>query len=526
MLNFLFFSISCTSICVVFASSDAFMYFTALPTDIVINLQRLNTEVFCGQGHMQAYLQSQNGSLMPCYTNAHTSDPCSHILQHAIPMFPVSSGNCIEPITGIDSKLESLLGGSTRTVLTSSALNSKKGSFSNGQLVGSQEKGAFSVTTSAKMVEEKVQSAFSNLSGEVTTMTCGENPAVVSENSVRSPTSTNDIEDVVEHRKKRRKIHDAVASIEHLHFEDKKLHLQMEEKLSFLHGILNRQTNKPIKYGRLQHASLQNSPAKHDKVSKKRKKSFEEKLVAQHKIGNDELEKKDEVETEKCGTPHVLEEACPTPVDLIGTTKANRKGVSDVGTGDFEISGQEELENGGYMRLLNLDNAADEECYRVAMELLLSPTLPEIELRPVEMSSIDNTVPSVGEKFIEALSNKENNLLPSCGFDVICVEINSNKLKSSGYQNCHVPPVNASLLENSGIGDFGAKLEMSNSPILRDDDTKFSYVLPKNLDRSSISRIFSVIKSCIARLSLFTRTDWMMQEILLALKTEEKLLPK
>ncbi|CAL5338428.1 unnamed protein product [Camellia sinensis] len=63
------------------------------------------------------------------------------------------------------------------------------------QLMRSQERGAFSVTTSAKLAEEKSSSQpnVSSLSGEVTKTRYNENLAVVAENSVRSPISTDTV---------------------------------------------------------------------------------------------------------------------------------------------------------------------------------------------------------------------------------------------------------------------------------------------------------------------------------------------
>ncbi|CAL5398939.1 unnamed protein product [Camellia sinensis] len=58
-----------------------------------------------------------------------------------------------------------------------------------------KERGAFSVTTSAKLAEEKSNSQpnVSSLSGEVTKTRYNENLAVVAENSVRSPISTDTV---------------------------------------------------------------------------------------------------------------------------------------------------------------------------------------------------------------------------------------------------------------------------------------------------------------------------------------------
>ncbi|PQM42228.1 uncharacterized protein Pyn_27975 [Prunus yedoensis var. nudiflora] len=92
-----------------------------------------------------------------------------------------------------------------------------------------------------------------------------------------------------------------------------------------------------------------------------------------------------------------------------------------------------------------------------------------------------------------------------------------------------------------GVQDSGAEV-MSNAPNSRNeeamlpfgselgyvgDDILTCYVVFSNIkDSSSISRICSASRTCITQCSLATHTDWMVREILLALKTEENLFPK
>ncbi|CAL5397462.1 unnamed protein product [Camellia sinensis] len=132
-----------------------------------------------------------NELVKPICTAMDASDFIRRTTECTAPSLPISGGNCTKCISGIDSKLEPPIRGSNRKMLQSSVINSSTASFSDRQLTRSQERGAFSVTTSAK-AEEKSNSQpnVSSLSGEVTKTRYNENLAVVAENSVRSPIST------------------------------------------------------------------------------------------------------------------------------------------------------------------------------------------------------------------------------------------------------------------------------------------------------------------------------------------------
>ncbi|KAH7547478.1 hypothetical protein FEM48_Zijuj01G0314300 [Ziziphus jujuba var. spinosa] len=468
-------------------------------------LSRFRMNNLYGSESLLMHLQSRDELLMLMHPTIDPSDNLRQTFQHAAPMSQVSGENCIESITGIDSKLESLLGGSTRTMLTSNAINSSMASFSDGQLVGSQDKGAFSVTTSAKLVGENFQPAISNLSGEDTKVRCSENLAVVDESSVRSPVSTGDVGRVSEHGRKRKRMLDAVESIEH------------------------------------------------DMLYKKGKASLPKKLLMQNDCDSNGQKRRDKVETEICGYAD-----SPTGIDLIGTAEANREGMSDSVTSDFEtMTGFKELADGDYMKLLSLDNDADEESYRAAIEMPLSPTLPEIDVQHVEMFNVDNSRPLVNETFCEVLSNKEGKVLPLCGLDVINMEIGSNKSNYSGsgascslmheYVCCSssldIPGHNGNTTKVERASDcLGGELDMSNAPISGDKEGKFPFqnglrsasesilvhcVISKNIeDRSSISRIYFAIRTCMAHCALVAQPEWIVREILLALEREEQLLAK
>ncbi|XP_050288057.1 uncharacterized protein LOC126726747 [Quercus robur] len=495
-------------------------------------MQRLNMKKqLCCLAQSQAHFQSENELLKPSCIDMDSSDPVRKTIQCSAPLLPLSGGNFAESISGINSKLESLLGCSNRKLLQTSAINSSTASFSDGQLMGSQGRGAFSVTTSAKLVEENLnaQPTISNLSGEVTKIRCNEKSAEVAENNVIIP-DRDDVGRVCEHIRKRKRVPDSVESIEYLYSKGKKLHMQIEEKLSVLHGMLGRQVGNPLGEDRCSTPNLQCIPYTMLDGFHKGRKSHDEVLEKQF-CESDERKKTEKVVTE------VLEDA----IDL--ETTVNFEDVAD----------------GDYMKLLVLDNAADEECYKMAMEVPLSPTLPNIDFHGAENFDVDNSEALVVEWAYEGLSTDKENLLPAHSFDVIDVEINSNKLKHNVLENSRtlllhksVGPLDyscengsRSVIQAGKVGldqtqDSGEVLAMSNLTISRDEELKFPVaselgpshanipkycvLFPNMRDCNTVSRIFSAAKNCVARCCLLSQTEWMVPKILLAIKMEENLL--
>lgn len=480
-----------------------------------------------------AHLQSDNEVVRPSCIAMDASGPFRQSLQHSVPLLPTPGGNFAESISGINYKLECPLGCSNWKMIQTSAINSSTASFSDGQLMGSQERGAFSVTTSAKLAKDNLNAepTISNLSGEVTKLRCSEKSAEVDENNVKISDS-DDIGRVCEHIRKRKRLLDSVESIEYLYSKGRKLHMQIEEKLSFLHSMLGRQLDNPLEEGRCLASNLQCIPhAKLDGLHKKRKVSHEE-VIAKHFCDVDEQKNTENVETE------VHEDA------------------SNLETmGSFE-----EVADGDYMKLLDLDNAADEERYRMALKMPLSPTLPNINFHGNEIVDVNNSEALLEKGANEGLSTDKESLLPTQSFGVIDFEINSNKLKHNVLGTSHnlllhknVGPACSFAVNGNGcstteaektssqqIWDSGLVVGMSDVPISRDEEVKFPFeselgsthdiiptycvVFPNMRDCSIISRILGAAKTCIARCCLLSQTEWMVPKILLALKMEQNLL--
>ncbi|KAJ6376772.1 hypothetical protein OIU76_025846 [Salix suchowensis] len=524
--------------------------------------------------------------------NLAVSEPLTQTLHCTVPLVSPSSGNYAASISGIDSKLESLLGGSKRKLLQTSAINSSSASFSDGQLVGSQEGGPF-FPTSKNIVEEnfRAQTTISSISDEVTKVQHNENLAVVADNSVRSPHRIDMIGRVNRHGRNRR-ILDAAESVELLYPESKKLHLQMEDKLSALRGMLNRQIEKPQEEVKYVEPNVQgDSYGKHGRTRKKRKISCEKNVIVRCLSGIDQLEKTEIAGKEVYENANACGYISTAANNLLEASKAFQEGLSD----SFESSPEgmvnfEEVVNEDYMKLLDLDNTADEECYRRAMEMPMSPTLLEIGSSGAEISdNIDNFKPLLDDSFHESLPNGKESLVPSSRLDAIDAEISSKQLKNCSFGiSCAENEAHADSLDTlgnrSGAGNTvdagkasdgqirgpgsgpeaemlnntvdagkssdgqirgpgsGSEAEMLNIPSSRSESLKFPIEgepgsRPNNIpkycvmlsdmnDTISMSRVLSATRTCMTRCSLDTQADRLVQKILRALKMEENSLPK
>ncbi|KAJ6332548.1 hypothetical protein OIU77_008587 [Salix suchowensis] len=418
-----------------------------------------------------------------------------------------------------------------------------------------------------------------------------ENLAVVADNSVRSPHRIDMIGRVNRHGRNRR-ILDAAESVELLYPESKKLHLQMEDKLSALRGMLNRQIEKPQEEVKYVEPNVQgDSYGKHGRTRKKRKISCEKNVIVRCLSGIDQLEKTEIAGKEVYENANACGYISTAANNLLEASKAFQEGLSD----SFESSPEgmvnfEEVVNEDYMKLLDLDNTADEECYRRAMEMPMSPTLLEIGSSGAEISdNIDNFKPLLDDSFHESLPNGKESLVPSSRLDAIDAEISSKQLKNCSFGiSCAENEAHADSLDTlgnrSGAGNTvdagkasdgqirgpgsgpeaemlnntvdagkssdgqirgpgsGSEAEMLNIPSSRSESLKFPIEgepgsRPNNIpkycvmlsdmnDTISMSRVLSATRTCMTRCSLDTQADRLVQKILRALKMEENSLPK
>ncbi|KAI4297127.1 hypothetical protein L6164_037031 [Bauhinia variegata] len=180
--------------------------------------------------------QCENERLSPRCTTVDAHNPLRKAMQH-MPLLVLFGGNPAESITGIDSRLEPLIGGPKRTKLQSSAVNSSTPSFSDEQLLGSQESGSFPVIASAKLAQENlaVRACLSNPSEKVTKLRCHEN-LTVSDNVINGPLDIGGDRELSEHGRKRKQIPDTVEEMANL--SSNQFCLQVEKNLSDLQEML------------------------------------------------------------------------------------------------------------------------------------------------------------------------------------------------------------------------------------------------------------------------------------------------
>lgn len=477
--------------------------------------------------------------------------------QHGAPLLPLSGGNHITSLSGIESRLESLPRDSTRKMLQSCAVNSSTASFTDGQLVGSQEKAGLCLTA-AKLVGENLnmQPRISNSSGEVCEMKSIENLAMMAENSVRSPIK-NHVGRANEKQQKRKRTIETVESIEYLYHESKKMHSQIEQKLSLVHA-LNSPTKKLLrKSGHVISNVLQDSSAD-KKVQKKRKTLSRKKTKVQHLLHDNKMQL-NKVDTEVCA-PESIGRQSSQPVSKL--TDSCLPCIEELSNSDIsELQILETFGNitdGDYMKLLDLDSAADEECFRRAMERPLSPSLPDIYIPDAETSALNHFEPLV-EELHKELHNEEQP--QSHRYDFMDAEIKSNctqphnsgllgdthsskcQFDQCSMQGSHasnfydivqaddcldqvgvikgMPRTNVSFLGCEGMGTPEIKSGTQDTSI-----PEFCIIFSHTKDCHSISRIFSATRACIKRSSLTSQREWMMKEILASVNMEHKLLTK
>ncbi|KAL5097716.1 hypothetical protein RYX36_002043 [Vicia faba] len=426
----------------------------------------------CNLGMPQMHSCVENELTKPCGVKVGACDSLRKSMQNP-PLLAISEGNYTEPITGTGYKLEPLIGGSNRISTQSYALNSSTASFSDAHLMGSQERGALQVTTSTKSAEENFNARSSMLKPFDRSVIC--------------------------HDGIRNRISDTIECVANLSSEGKKLNTQLEDKLSDLCGLLYDKMNESVEGGREMATNHRdNLHAESDRPHKKRKKSHREK---EHTPVNE----KKKAEDPKAG---VYEDAdgfrqttCPAYRDRI-----------------FD-----EIYSGNAMKLLDLENAVDEERYRRAMSAPLSPLSLETETVAL------NNVEPFQDKVLHTDLLNQRDLSPSTRCDVIDVEMNSNMQKfdaftvpCNGDKSKQDIPTDVTLQEAHSLENLkDTSLAEIGNGSLHNQLPNFCLIVSDRDDNSSISRKLLATRNCIARCSLDTQTGWEVASILTAVDMEE-----
>ncbi|MED6146785.1 hypothetical protein PIB30_037928 [Stylosanthes scabra] len=451
----------------------------------------------------------ENELMQTCCTTMDTCDPLRKDMHPTQPL-ALSSGNYSEYIPGIDSKLKPLNRGPNRTKLQSSAVNSNSESFSDGQLMGSQETTAFPVSASAKVDQEILKAR---------QIMCKSSERYVAEN----------------HRKRKRTHDNSVTNL-------------CSQNLSDLHGLLYGKEGKSLEGGRDTLHNLNSIQKKNDKTNKKKKKSHGEKVVAVHSAGRVAKKGTEEPKANIYGDANICGQvSCPGSQNLettpageericdaahnLGTTPGEER-TCDAANSFYSLITLDKMTDETYMKFLELDNAAYEQRYRRAVDSPLSPSLPEIEFhKTFEDNSLKKPFPE--EALQEDMSSRKAVKFSSAGLHGTNFEINSINENFDGSSDSWIKPTQASKTEVVKLPHMH-KSEISRASFLAEDEIgtlhnqlpKFCAVFSNIKDNSVISKMFFAIKSCTARCSLATQTVWAVGSILTALKMEKTLSKK
>ncbi|KAK7276714.1 hypothetical protein RIF29_17859 [Crotalaria pallida] len=264
------------------------------------------------------------------------------------------------------------------------------------------------------------------------------------------------------------------------------------------------------------HHNPNNLKEQNDRAHKKRKKSDREKVDEVPQINTDGKMGGEKSKAAPYQDENVFRStSCPTPYNL-ETTQTCGDRICDAANNFDSMICFDNVTDGNYMKLLELENAAYEECYQRAMDSPLSPSLPEA--------------------LQEDMFSPKTDLFPSPSSGVINVEINSNEqyFDVSGVSsNSKDKPTQASKTEVVKLPHMrtpeksrDAQLVEGGSGPLHKKLSKFFVVFSNIEDNSTISGIVFATKACIASCNLATQVDWEVKSILTALRKEEKLSQK
>lgn len=473
------------------------------------------------------HLQSGKELMKPTCAVTKSSEYFKPSLDCPAPSLPIS-GTCTESTSGTASKMEPLLGGSNRKNVDSSALVSSMASFSDRQLVGSQGNCGFFNTKPADSAKENsnLQLPISRLSSEANRTSYD---AVVADNNVKSPLRVRSKDG---NTRKRKRLVNAIESIEHLYAEGKTWHAKIAKNMSALHGILGHM-DKPLKEG---------THSDYDQHHRKRKTCFEEVPMI---TSGKSIEQKEEPRIKPVGDEDV--DFIAFENNAVEATHTRTRDLDEFDGNDVETF--KRLFDGDYMKLLNLDSVVEEERYRAAVERPLSPTLPNIEFESNQSDDLDHSRPSEVNCSSGGLPSVSTCMIPCCSSGGRSKEAsyNMSTLKTYGdsseiFRNgeagkkttIHVTSACISQDQDSdavmGILDSGHKGTKSScgneSGSAYDDSSQYLVVFPEIRDISSLSKIFHTTRTFTSQFCAISQSDYVVKNVVSALSADEILSSK
>lgn len=398
-------------------------------------------------------------------------------------------GSSIDFISGTNSKLELPHGGSPRKKLKRSGINSALASFSDRGLVGSQDMGDIIVSTPEGQLEDHLNqhaNVSSPLDGN-NRIISNENAGVMAENNVRCPLVIEG-DRLDKHGQKRRRLIDVVECEDNLCLEGRKLHPQIEEKLTLNDMLMGPMERPAHDRGYIAENDLQTEQRFQSKMNSHDEKLGIETIHSDYQWNN---------QRSKIQATPV---ACGQTSDRVHASILEE---GKDGQGPFLDDTVESFlpVDGDYMKLLELDDPADEQLYQLAIERPLSPTLPEINVDCIKSSHFD-----VGKHTFQGVCCQVEDLSPLVELGFNKMEVDSSKLT-----------FNSSEIEGAV---FHSQQENQHGRFPR------YFIGSGTEDLESISRILCAIKSCIGRYCYISNSGWSLRNILSELNMEENLLAK
>ncbi|KAF5196407.1 maternal effect embryo arrest [Thalictrum thalictroides] len=545
------------------------------------------TDKLSGKEPFSLYGKSKNEHVKARYTSMDWFDRFRSTVECSTPLSD-ASGSSTKPISGISSTLESLIGGSVRNKLQNSAICSTSTSFSDRPSVGSQENNTLNISRLDSLVENLKTGPI--VPTESAKLTINENNVLVDESCVKTPLYR-DIEDPCfrlnkhdsikdvgkETGQKRKRLPDEVGSLECMCTELLNLPTELEEKVTPPNNALTLANNMPPPIsshiggcnafgdGRCPTAFLLGDVhSRNHRSSKKGKVSEKQNSNLEPANNIDVYEWAANLQTEISNgggnfNQIVLQTNC-----LIETIETSRDTVDTAGINKKVEVSIENMSSEDIMKLLELDDPDDEEKFRMAMEMPLSPTLPEIEMPNMEDFEVDTGIISK-EGTSGGMTKEINTTVLSGCFNALNDARDPNKLnfESSGNVDYSMLPQLEGLhsaigelpYENvefnfstdagngisSEVSDTSIQLEMtkevsrsevmeaprtSNKEPMHVRTSKYFVVFPNNKDKNSICRIITAQETCLLNSAIVSEKVWMVQNILVALVKEKDLLPE
>ncbi|KAJ0262096.1 Maternal effect embryo arrest 22 [Hirschfeldia incana] len=364
-----------------------------------------------------------------------------------------------ESVSGTISQLESPNGGS-RESQTSGEISSAT-SCSDGQFLTSEGAQQFSVTTSAETSNDEahIQPAKSTMFQKIN---------LVADNTLQECQRDNH-EVVNEHPRKRKRMPEIVESRKHQSPGDTQKNLQLREKLGTSQSLEEKENLVLDMQG--------GSSANCTKFSKERRVSCEKKTVMRNSL---ELNRPAKTQVNKAGSTQVAW----NPMCL-STAKGHAAAALFL----------EDIASTDVMKLLELEKPEDENHYKMAVESLLSPDLPQVD-------------------FLDGLIvNEDKN--PTSALDLVARD---------SMELCDT--INSSEDSNSSTHNASVTNKMSPMSTVHGGILKHFVVFSNIEDQNSIIKIFHAANSCIQRYPSVTKAEWAVPAILFSLKMEENLMAR